>query len=97
MGWNRLRVRQPHPALASLPTDGAHVYFVHSYRAEATPEDVLATADYGGEFPAVVGRGNVLGMQFHPEKSQAVGLGLVRDFVGWAAASRPAPALGAHA
>jgi len=96
MGWNRLRVRRPHPALASLP-DGAHVYFVHSYLAEAAPEDVVATAEYGTEFAAVVARGNVLGMQFHPEKSQGVGLGLVGAFVDWAASLRRAPALGARA
>lgn len=96
MGWNRLRLRRPHPALASL-RDGDHVYFVHSYHAAAAPEDVLATSEYGLEFPAVVGRGHVLGMQFHPEKSQAVGLGLVEGFVNWVASLRQAPALGARA
>jgi glutamine amidotransferase len=96
MGWNRLRTCRPHPALASLQ-DGAHLYFVHSYYAAAAPEDVLATSDYGGEFAAVVGRGRVLGMQFHPEKSQAVGLGLVRSFVDWVASLGRGPALEARA
>lgn len=97
MGWNRLRLRRPHPALASV-RDGDHVYFVHSYFAAASAaDDVLATSEYGTEFPAVVGRGNVLGMQFHPEKSQAVGLGLVQGFVSWVASLRRAPALGARA
>jgi glutamine amidotransferase len=58
---------------------------------------VLATSDYGVVFPAVVGRGNVLGMQFHPEKSQSAGLRLVEGFVSWVAALRPAPAQGARA
>lgn len=80
MGWNRLHARVPH-ALFDGVADGAHVYFVHSYRCEAADDCVLATTDYGLEFPAVVGRGNVLGMQFHPEKSQAVGLRLVENFV----------------
>ncbi len=95
MGWNRLRAARPHPVLAGLgPAD--YVYFVHSYYAEADSDDVLASSDYGREFPAVVGRGNVLGMQFHPEKSQATGLRLVEGFVKWVEALRPAPALGAR-
>lgn len=80
MGWNRLRACVPH-ALFEGVADGAHVYFVHSYRCEAADDCVLATTDYGLTFPAVVGRDNVLGMQFHPEKSQAVGLRLVENFV----------------
>jgi glutamine amidotransferase len=80
MGWNTLRARRPHPLLEGVP-DGAHVYFVHSYYCE-TPEDVwLAASDYGHDFPAVVGRGSVLGVQFHPEKSQAIGLRLLSNFV----------------
>jgi len=93
MGWNSLRAARRHPALGSL-NDGEHVYFVHSYYAEAEAADVLATSDYGFHFPAVVGRGNLLGMQFHPEKSQAVGLRLVAAFVDWVAAAKPASALG---
>jgi len=62
--------------------DGAHVYFVHSYRCEAaSPEVVLGSTDYDGEVAAVVGRGSVLGVQFHPEKSQTVGLRLLRNYV----------------
>lgn len=80
MGWNRLRWHQAHPLGEGL-ADGAHVYFVHSYFCDAAPEVVLATSDYGAEFAAVVGRGNVLGVQFHPEKSQAVGLRMVGNFV----------------
>jgi glutamine amidotransferase len=80
MGWNRLRWQQAHPLSEGL-ADGAHVYFVHSYYCSAPPEVVLATSDYGSDFAAVVGRGNVLGVQFHPEKSQAVGLRMVGNFV----------------
>ena len=80
MGWNRLRWRAPHPARGAVP-DGAHVYFVHSYYAEAAPEDIVATSDYGIDFPAIVARRSLLGMQFHPEKSQAVGLRLIEAFV----------------
>jgi len=81
MGWNRLRWRQPHPVRGDVP-DGAHVYFVHSYFAEAAREDIVATSDYGIEFPAIVARRSLLGMQFHPEKSQGVGLRLIEAFVG---------------
>jgi imidazole glycerol-phosphate synthase subunit HisH len=80
MGWNRLRRRQEHALLAGVP-DGAHVYFVHSYYCEAQADVQIAAAEYGHEFAAIVGRGNVLGMQFHPEKSQAVGLKLIENFV----------------
>ena len=80
MGWNRIRWRQGHPLRDGL-ADGAHVYFVHSYFCDAPEEVVLATSDYGSDFAAVVGRGNVLGVQFHPEKSQAVGLRMVDNFV----------------
>ena len=80
MGWNRLRARSPHPLLDGV-ADGDYVYFVHSYFCDAPDEVVIATSDYGRDFPAVVGRGNVLGVQFHPEKSQAVGLRMVANFV----------------
>lgn len=80
MGWNRLRARRSHPLLEGL-ADGSYVYFVHSYFCEAPDEVVIATSEYGRDFPAVVGRGNVLGVQFHPEKSQAVGLRMVANFV----------------
>jgi glutamine amidotransferase len=81
MGWNRLHVRQPHPILAGIP-EGAHVYFVHSYFCDAPAEVVIASSDYGRDLAAVVGRGSVLGVQFHPEKSQEVGLRMVANFVG---------------
>jgi len=80
MGWNRLHHRASHPLLEDIP-EGAHVYFVHSYYCDAPAEVVLATTDYAHEFAAIVGRGNVLGVQFHPEKSQATGLRMVRNFV----------------
>jgi glutamine amidotransferase len=84
MGWNALRVTAPdHPVMAGV-ADGDHVYFVHSYRfAAADRADVLATSDYGGEVAAVVGRGTMVGTQFHPEKSQATGIRLVRNFLAW--------------
>jgi glutamine amidotransferase len=81
MGWNRLRARKAHPILDGVP-DGAHVYFVHSYYCDAPEDVVIATSDYGHEFAAIVGKGNVLGVQFHPEKSQEVGLRMVASFVG---------------
>ncbi|MGE0452259.1 MAG: imidazole glycerol phosphate synthase subunit HisH [Vicinamibacteria bacterium] len=94
MGWNRLRPTRPHPLTRGTP-DGAHVYFVHSYYCDA-PEDVtLATCDYGRSFAAVVGRGNVLGVQFHPEKSQSVGLLMIAAFVRFCEASRPLDAVAA--
>ena len=80
MGWNRLAQRRGHPLLDGV-AEGAHVYFVHSYFCDAPDEVVIASSDYGRDFPAVVGRGSVLGVQFHPEKSQAVGLRMVENFV----------------
>jgi imidazole glycerol-phosphate synthase subunit HisH len=80
MGWNRLHLRRPHPLFDGI-ADGSHVYFVHSYVCDAEPDAVLAATDYGQEIAAVVGRANVLGMQFHPEKSQTIGLKLVENFV----------------
>lgn len=82
MGWNRLHRSVAHPLFGGTD-DGAHVYFVHSYYCDAAPEVVWASSDYGLTFPAVVGRGRVLGLQFHPEKSQAVGLRLIDNFVAW--------------
>ncbi|MFC5358448.1 imidazole glycerol phosphate synthase subunit HisH [Azospirillum himalayense] len=83
MGWNELDIRRTHPVLAGLP-ERAHAYFVHSYRfAVERPEDVIASADYGGPFAAVVGRDNLVGTQFHPEKSQETGLALVANFLTW--------------
>lgn len=95
MGWNRLWQRRPHALFDGLD-DGTHVYFVHSYRCEPPPELVLATTDHGRELPAVVGRDNVLGMQFHPEKSQRSGLRLVENFVAGVLAGGARPSLAAH-
>ena len=81
MGWNCLDVQQANPLLEGV-SSGAYAYFVHSYYVEATdPHDVLATTSYGIPFAAVVGRGNVFGIQPHPEKSQSVGLRILKNFV----------------
>jgi glutamine amidotransferase len=83
MGWNALTFVRPHPLFAGI-AEGADVYFVHSYAMRpADPAAVLATADYGGSFVAAAGRDNILGVQFHPEKSQAVGLALLGNFLAW--------------
>jgi glutamine amidotransferase len=79
MGWNQLTRTQPHPLLDGLD-DGNWAYFVHSY-AVPVSDYTLATADYAGEFSAVVARGNFHGMQFHPERSAAVGATLLRNFL----------------
>jgi imidazole glycerol-phosphate synthase subunit HisH len=87
IGWNTISLAQEHPLFAGIATgdSGLHAYFVHSYQLEAAhPEDVLARADYGGPVTAAVARGNVAGTQFHPEKSQALGLALLGNFLGWA-------------
>jgi glutamine amidotransferase len=86
MGWNTLTFRQPHTLLEGLldGDDGLHAYFVHSYHlATAQPETLVATADYGGPVTAIVGRDNLFGTQFHPEKSQTLGLALIRNFLRW--------------
>lgn len=84
MGWNDLRLARPqHPLFAGLAT-GAHGYFVHSYQFELDdPADLLADVDYGGKVAAAIGRDNMIGVQFHPEKSQAVGLKLLANFLAW--------------
>ncbi len=89
MGWNTLNARRAHPVLDGV-ADGAHVYFVHSYYCDAPDDVVIAVSDYGHEFPAIVGRGSVLGLQFHPEKSQGVGLRLAANFVRNVVARRAA-------
>ena len=86
MGWNTLS-RSDHALLDGVETgpDGWHAYFVHSYHiAAARDEQVIARADYGGPLTAIVGEGNVAGTQFHPEKSQALGLRLIANFLRWA-------------
>jgi imidazole glycerol-phosphate synthase subunit HisH len=81
MGWNQLDVVRDHPLVGDLDS-GTYAYFVHSYAIYPEDHDmVLATTDYGGPFASIVGRGNVCGLQFHPEKSQAVGLRLLRNFL----------------
>jgi imidazole glycerol-phosphate synthase subunit HisH len=83
MGWNELELRGAHPVLAGL-ADGTHVYFVHSYGiGGADPGDVLATAEYGGKLTAMVAHDNLVGTQFHPEKSQAAGLAIIANFLRW--------------
>lgn len=86
IGWNTIELKRPHPLFDGIPTGaaGLHAYFVHSYHLEAKrPEDVVAVADYGGAVTAAVARGNVAGTQFHPEKSQALGLALIANFLRW--------------
>jgi glutamine amidotransferase len=81
MGWNDLRIMGSHPLLKGIKT-GAHAYFVHSYHARCSDaSDVLATVEYGQIIAAVVGRGNIMGTQFHPEKSQETGLQLIKNFL----------------
>jgi imidazole glycerol-phosphate synthase subunit HisH len=87
IGWNTIDQRGEHPLLAGIPTgrDGLHAYFVHSYHLAASrPEDVVATTDYGGAMTAIVARDNRAGTQFHPEKSQTLGLALIANFLRWA-------------
>jgi imidazole glycerol-phosphate synthase subunit HisH len=86
MGWNTLQPRRPHPLLAGLPLGphGLHAYFVHSYHLKpAADADLVAQTDYGGPLTAVVARGTVAGTQFHPEKSQRLGLALIANFLQW--------------
>lgn len=83
MGWNDLVIDKPHPVLAGIAT-GDHAYFVHSYAMQVTdPEHLLAHVDYAGDITAIVGRDNIIGMQFHPEKSQAAGLRMIANFLNW--------------
>jgi imidazole glycerol-phosphate synthase subunit HisH len=83
MGWNDLVIDRPHPVLDGLAT-GDHAYFVHSYQFHVDdPAHLLAHVDYAGPVTAIVGTGNVLGTQFHPEKSQAAGLRLIGNFLRW--------------
>lgn len=83
MGWNALTIASAHPVLDGIG-DGTDVYFVHSYHLVARdPGDILATTDHGEAITAVVGRDNMVGTQFHPEKSQAAGLRLIGNFLRW--------------
>lgn len=86
MGWNTLDVVQPHALLHGIDTgpDGQHAYFVHSYHLRAADSaDVVATADYGEPITAMVAAGNMAGTQFHPEKSQTLGLAFISNFLTW--------------
>ncbi|UED31503.1 imidazole glycerol phosphate synthase subunit HisH [Rhizobium ruizarguesonis] len=86
IGWNTLDLKREHPLFEGIPTgaQGLHAYFVHSYHLAAeNAEDVIATADYGGPMTAFVGRANMVGAQFHPEKSQKLGLALIANFLRW--------------
>ena len=86
MGWNTLNVTRPHPLLDRLPLgpQGLHAYFVHSYQLNPSRRgDLVADADYGGAVTAIVGRDNIVGTQFHPEKSQKLGLALIANFLKW--------------
>lgn len=86
MGWNTLNVSKPHPLLAEIPAGagGLHAYFVHSYHfVPRVAGDIIAETDYGGPVTAIVGRENLAGVQFHPEKSQRLGLKLIENFLRW--------------
>ena len=83
MGWNDLVIDHPHPVFDGIST-GDHAYFVHSYQFRtANPAERLAHVEYGGEVTAVIGRDTMLGMQFHPEKSQRPGLRMIANFLRW--------------
>lgn len=86
IGWNTIELQRKHPLFSGIETGpkGLHAYFVHSYHLEAkNPAEVLAVADYGGAVTAAVARDNLAGTQFHPEKSQALGLALITNFLKW--------------
>lgn len=86
IGWNTIHVKRRHPLFAGIPTGpaGLHAYFVHSYHLVSRNEDhLLAVTDYGGQVTAAVARDNMAGTQFHPEKSQALGLALIANFLRW--------------
>ncbi len=86
MGWNTVNAVQKHPLLSgmSVGESGQHAYFVHSYNFRVeNPDHLLATFDYSGTFTAIVGRDNLVGTQFHPEKSQKFGLQLISNFLNW--------------
>ena len=86
IGWNTLDIHKEHPLLQGidLGPDGYHAYFVHSYQMKLTSRnDLIASTNYGGEIAAMVGRDNMVGTQFHPEKSQALGLALIANFLRW--------------
>lgn len=82
MGWNELNLQRAHPVADGL--QGAHMYFVHSFAAQPERDDhIIGTTHHGSDFVAVMGRDNIVGTQFHPEKSQRAGLHLIRNFLAW--------------
>lgn len=86
IGWNTINILNDHQLLNGIKTgpDGKHAYFVHSYHLEANNRsDIIAECDYGGAVTAIVGRANMIGTQFHPEKSQRLGLALIANFLRW--------------
>lgn len=86
MGWNTIDLTRDHPLFEGIKTgiDGKHAYFVHSYHfVPENPDDVLATVQYGGTVTAVIAKDNMIGTQFHPEKSQELGLSLITNFLKW--------------
>ena len=86
IGWNAIDVRCPHPLFEGIQTgpEGYHAYFVHSYHLAATDQETMvATTDYGADITAVIARDNMVGTQFHPEKSQTLGLALITNFLRW--------------
>lgn len=86
IGWNTLNVKTDHPLFEGIETgnDGLHAYFVHSYHMQCENEaNCIATTDYGGAVTAMIGRDNMIGTQFHPEKSQRLGLALIGNFLKW--------------
>jgi glutamine amidotransferase len=86
MGWNNLSQARPHALLRDVPIgeQGLHAYFVHSYHLKASvPANIVATTDYGQALTAIVGRDTIVGVQFHPEKSQTMGLRLISNFLRW--------------
>lgn len=81
MGWNRLCHSETHPLVAGIPNGSSYAYFVHSYHASGVAEEyIIAQTDYGYWYPSIIGRDNIMGVQFHPEKSQSVGLRLLKNF-----------------
>lgn len=83
MGWNNLTIVRNHPVFEGLPRD-AHVYFVHSFAYQPDQADeVIANVDYGGPVTAAIGNRNLLGVQFHPDKSQSIGLKILANFINW--------------
>ncbi len=86
MGWNTLNLHNQHKLLENirLGESGQHAYFVHSYHFEVThPKNIIATSDYGGDITAMIAQDNMVGVQFHPEKSQSLGLTLLENFLRW--------------